>query len=286
MAANTLPWEQTVFRYEPSTVLAVVFLSLFALASIAHAVQLYRRRQWFMTTILIGCLLEVLGFALRLKAKEIAQEISRNTKIYSGQFACIVIAPIFFAAGVYILLSRMVTFVGTQYCPLPPRRIAQIFITADILAFLVQIAGTFILLSAEQNYSQFDVGLKVLIAGLAVQVLAILFYLVLAIRVYVKAYHVKGPWHRLMWSNLVCSGFILIRNTFRVIELWEGFESPIAKTEALVYVLDAGMMWVVAVVFLGVDPADRLVKEGERGSGDGESEGESAETAELRRNKA
>ncbi|KAJ3336095.1 hypothetical protein HDU93_003653, partial [Gonapodya sp. JEL0774] len=261
MAAPILPWEETVFRYEPSTPLAIVFLSLFAVVTVAHAIQLYRSRAWFMITFLLGCALEVLGFVFRIKAKEIAQEISRNTKLYSGQFACIVLAPIFFAAGVYILLSRMVNLLGTQYCPINPRRIAQIFITSDVLAFVVQIAGTLVLLSAEGNFDQFNVGLKILIAGLAVQVIAILVYMVLAIRVYIKAKHIKGLWHRLMWSNLFCSGLILIRNTFRVIEFWDGFESPIAKTEALVYTLDAGLMVVVAVAFLIVNPVTTLKKD-------------------------
>ncbi|KAJ3301017.1 hypothetical protein HDU93_006978, partial [Gonapodya sp. JEL0774] len=102
-----------------------------------------------------------------------------------------------------------VNLLGNHYSPINPRRIAQIFITCDVTAFVVQIIGSLMILIPKGNQNLLNLGLKILIAGLAIQVISIFVYLVFAISVYIKAKHIKGLWHRLMWSNIFCSVLIL-----------------------------------------------------------------------------
>ncbi|KXS18969.1 RTA1-domain-containing protein [Gonapodya prolifera JEL478] len=272
-SAALVPWEKTLFHYEPSVPLAIAFIILFAITGAIQAVQTWKWKTHFMWTIAIGCLLESVGFAVRIKAKSIAQTEPRNNTMYSAQFTFIVIAPIFFAAGVYILLSRIVGLLGEHFSPINHRRIAQIFVGGDISAFTVQIIGSLMILIPKGNQAMLDAGLKVLIAGLAIQVVTIFVYILVALVVFSRARNIKGRWHLLMWCNILCSVLILFRNVFRVAEFWGGFDSRIATTEALVYALDAGLMFVLAVVFIIAHPAYMLKKD--------DAPEETKETAEL-----
>ena len=51
----------------------------------------------------------------------------------------IVVAPVFFSAAIYTILSIMITAVGKQYAPFPPKAILWIFIVCDVIATGVQV---------------------------------------------------------------------------------------------------------------------------------------------------
>ncbi|EKG18754.1 RTA-like protein [Macrophomina phaseolina MS6] len=64
---------------------------------------------------------------------------------------------------------------------------------------------------------------------------------------------VEGLWQRCMWALYVASGLVLVRNGFRIVEFADKSQR-VAKTEALLYVFDAALMFLVAVVLAVVHP--------------------------------
>ncbi|KXS12126.1 hypothetical protein M427DRAFT_35017, partial [Gonapodya prolifera JEL478] len=155
-----------------------------------------------------------------------------------------VIAPVFFAASVYVLLSRIVTLLGTRHSPINPHLIARIFVGGDMTAFFVQIAGA-VLILLPSSTAQADTGLKVLLAGLAIQVVTIFVYLVLAVVVF-------------------------IRNIYRVAEFWSGFDSSLSRVESTAYALDAGLILILAFLFNVVHPSYMLRQDADDGPARGD----------------
>lgn len=61
------PIDASVFHYQPKLSANVVFLVLFGISLIIHAVQGFRYRTWFFSTVIVcGCLCEVIGYGGRI----------------------------------------------------------------------------------------------------------------------------------------------------------------------------------------------------------------------------
>ncbi|KAJ3334671.1 hypothetical protein HDU93_007455 [Gonapodya sp. JEL0774] len=257
-SSDNFDWSHTAFGYEPSTPLALVFLAFFAISGVVHSVQAFWFRSRVTVAIIIGCFIEVLGFGLRLTSKSAVRANPKDTLLFSIQFALIVLAPIFLAAAVYLLLSHIINLVGDQYSPMTRRAISNIFIAADTSAFLVQVIGACLILIPQPGSSISNVGLKVMIFGLAIQVVGIFAFSGVAVAFYVRASNVRGKWHVQMWSLFLAATLILIRNLYRMAEYWQGFDNAIALNESLLYILDAGLMSALVVLFHVVHPGKVL----------------------------
>lgn len=54
----------------------------------------------------------------------------------------ILLAPILYAASIYMLLGRIITFLhGEHLSYVPVRLMTKIFVSGDILSFIIQAAG-------------------------------------------------------------------------------------------------------------------------------------------------
>ncbi|KXS19705.1 hypothetical protein M427DRAFT_143062 [Gonapodya prolifera JEL478] len=251
---DTFSWIDTIFQYEPSIPLALIFAIAFGIGAVLHVIQSWRSGVRLMYAMAAGCAIEVIGFGLRIAAKNAVQNDPSDTVMFSLQFGLIVLAPIFMAAAVYMLLSYIISIVGDTHAPIPRRTIARIFVTVDVFAFLVQVAGACLITIPTIGSELSLKGLKVMITGLGIQVVGIVVFVALAVRFYVKAYTVPGRWHWLMYALFAGTVLLAIRNTFRMIEYWNGFEDPLAQNETFVYTLDAGLMLILVILFLVVHP--------------------------------
>jgi hypothetical protein len=98
-----------------------------------------------------------------------------------------VLAPLFVAAGNYLIISRIICATSDQgrkervWC-IPARLITPIFVTCDVVTILIQVSGTTI--SAGNNWigQIAKVGSYVLLAGLAIQTVTIALFLAIALR--------------------------------------------------------------------------------------------------------
>lgn len=102
-------------------------------------------------------------------------------------------------------------------------------------------------------------------AGIGVQEFFILIFLGLAIRFHYKMSYVEVidpplyPWRPLIYT--VYAGLILItvRIIFRLCEYSQGLDTPLAKNEAALYVLDVTTMFIAILLFNIFHPGRYLV---------------------------
>lgn len=97
----------------------------------------------------------------------------------------------FFAAGIYLTLSRIIVHYGVRYSWLTPKRISITFMTSDIIALVLQAAGGVIADTANTKKLS-NIGTHILVAGLAFQVLSLLFFINVSCHYAMKVLRLMG----------------------------------------------------------------------------------------------
>jgi hypothetical protein len=143
---------------------------------------------------------------------------------YIIQSILILLAPILFAASIYMILGRLVTRTNSAvHSIVRATWVTKIFVTGDIVCFLIQTGGAGMLVQAKDQ-DGFKRGENIILGGLILQIMIFGFFVVVA-----------GIWHRRLaarptaasadipWTKYIrllyaASVFITIRNICRVIE--------------------------------------------------------------------
>jgi hypothetical protein len=221
---------------------------LFSLATITHSYQLFRYRTWYFTPMIVGTAMEIVSYVFRTFS---SQKDPYNVIYFVVQCFFIVVAPVFFSATIYTILSIMINSVGRQYAPLPPKVILWIFITCDVVATVVQVAGAALVGSAESDRKDPTTPNNILLAGLAFQVFSFAeFALCLAIFLF-RARKVSTA-SMMQFSVAVCvaSFFIYLRTCFRLAETAQGLMESLSTHEVFFGCLEFAPVVVVAVFIL------------------------------------
>ncbi|KAH7037558.1 RTA1 like protein-domain-containing protein [Microdochium trichocladiopsis] len=243
------------FRYyyfEPSLPAAATFLALFAITTAAHALQLYRHRTWYFIPFLVGGICETVGYGARIAS---CLQTPKWTLIpYIIQNILLLIAPALFAASVYMILGRLIRLVdGARYSVIPLKWLTKIFVTVDIIAFLLQGGGGGIL-GVAKDLQAMHTGESVIIAGLFVQLVGFSVFIAVAglfhRRISLQPTPASStttlarrvPWQRYLVVLYLVSTLILVRSVFRAIEYIQGFGGYLQSTELFLYVFDAALM--------------------------------------------
>ncbi|KAJ3156635.1 hypothetical protein HDU86_003859 [Geranomyces michiganensis] len=246
--------DRNLYHFDPSIGGAVFGCLSFAGVFAAHIFYLRKYRTTYMWPMVVGALMEALGYAIRLYSRT---QVSA-TGPYAGQQVLIIVAPVFVAAACYVILGRTIRNVGAEYSFIPPRWLSGIFVTADCFSFLVQSSASGMLVSAK-DHEKAQMANRLLIGGLWIQVVSFTAFIILALAFHYRARAETGSWKTLMYALYMASVLILIRSVFRVIEFSDGFDGPIATNEALMYVFDFTLMLLACCIFLGVYPGKLLV---------------------------
>ena len=154
----------------------------------------------------------------------------------------ILLAPILFAASVYMFLGRLVRSTGCDsYSMIRTTWLTKIFVGGDISCFLVQAVGA-VMITSNGSASTRKTGKNTILFGLVLQVVIFLFFLVVAM-VFHKRMNSRGPnvkrtassfdWQKYIWQLYIVSVFITIRNIFRTVEYAVGSKFSLS----LAYVL-------------------------------------------------
>jgi hypothetical protein len=110
---------------------------------------------------------------------------------YAVSSSLIVIAPLFVAAGNYLIIGRLIISVlplGSQkILGIRPTRITKTFVGCDVLSFLIQVSGSGIASSNNWTGNVESIGVDVLIVGLATQLATILVFGVIVAIFFKKA---------------------------------------------------------------------------------------------------
>ncbi|KAK4499317.1 hypothetical protein PRZ48_009830 [Zasmidium cellare] len=173
-----------IYGYTPSLAVGVLGVILFTVASAAHLYLLIRYRTWYFTPMLVGTLMEIAGYIFRLLS---SQQDPYSVPWFVVQYFSIVIAPVFFSAAIYTLVSVMINIYGKEFAPLPPKVVLGVFITCDAVATMVQIAGAALVRVAYSNQKDPTTYNHILLAGLAFQVFSFAVFLAVLTWTLVKA---------------------------------------------------------------------------------------------------
>lgn len=178
------------------------------------------------------------------------------------QTLLILLAPALFAASIYIILGRIILLAdGERYSPIRKRRLTKIFVTGDVIAFLIQSAGGGI--EAMKTLSSVKVGQKVIIVGLFAQLVSFGLFIVVSVTFQVRMQKDRRsdpslydlPWKRHLNAVYIASLFIMVRSIFRVIEYIMGNNGFLLRHEYFLYVFDAVLMLLVMLLFNWIHPS-------------------------------
>lgn len=95
------------------------------------------------------------------------------------QSLLLLIAPALFAASIYIVLGRIILLVdGEQHSLIPQKWLTKVFVTGDVISFLVQAGGGGI--QAAGSLALLHAGEKIIVVGLFLQLTFFGFFIVVA----------------------------------------------------------------------------------------------------------
>ncbi|OOF96851.1 hypothetical protein ASPCADRAFT_129909 [Aspergillus carbonarius ITEM 5010] len=251
--------EFILYYYTPSAAAAGIFVVLFGISTILHFYQLMRTRSWFMIPFFIGGILETIGYVGRLLSA--MQSPNYSTGAYAMQSALILIAPAFLAASIYMTLGRIISMLKAEpYSVIGLRWLTKIFVTGDVLSFLMQASGAGLMVS---NSSDPTTGEHIIIGGLFVQIIFFGFFIISAVVFQMRlgksptgaSVELSQVWRRHMAALYISSILIFIRSVVRVVEYLQGYNGYLMKHEVFIYVFDALLMFAAMEVLQFIHPS-------------------------------
>ena len=154
---------------------------------------------------------------------------------FIAQSILILLAPILFAASVYMFLSRIMQATGSatanKAAAIKPSRVTKVFVAGDVVCFFVQAAGAGKLSNAETEDER-NSGKYTVLGGLFLQLLVFGFFLLVAVQFHRRAFlerhradrngreiiSTRWNFQRYLLLLYAVSLLITVRNVFRVIE--------------------------------------------------------------------
>ncbi|EWG39600.1 hypothetical protein FVEG_02366 [Fusarium verticillioides 7600] len=256
------PLESSILRYQPNLPANAIFIGVFGLSMALHIFQGIKMKTWgFMASMMAGCILEIIGYIGRLI-------IHDNPFDFIGfllQIIMITIAPVFFSAAIYVLLSQVINFVDPSVSRFSPKYFYWIFIPSDIISLILQaVGGAVSVVSTAQE--DVKTGEDISIAGLVFQVVTLLCFVALFIDYVFRAsksparYRLTKPILTFLFFLFLSTIFILIRCGYRIAELNGGYFSAIFRDEGLYIALESCMMC-IAVLLLNAGHPGYAFKE-------------------------
>ncbi|EXF80726.1 hypothetical protein CFIO01_13595 [Colletotrichum fioriniae PJ7] len=254
-----------LYKYSPSGAAAMIFFVAFVIGGAWHLYIIIRKRAWYFTPMLIGCILELVGYMGRFLSSNAPDVIG----FFMIQTLCLLVAPALFAASIYMVLGRLIIHLRSEsFSPIKPSRLTKTFVIGDILSFIVQIMGAGMLASS----STMNTGKTVILLGLAVQLMFFGLFVIASAVFHLRVSRHMPPavmdeeaqagWRRLFsgWRGVmsvlyIASVMIFVRSLFRLAEYVEGNDGVLLGTEAFLYIFDALLMLGVVAITAVFHPA-------------------------------
>ncbi|TCD71025.1 hypothetical protein EIP91_000524 [Steccherinum ochraceum] len=236
---------------------ALAFVVLFGVTTFVHVVQaIYFRMWWLFPTVVLAGIGEVLGWSGRLWSSY--SPLLQDP--YLMQIVATILAPTPYVAALFIIFAGITRQLGVQYSRLSPLWYSRIFLTADIVALVVQAAGGGLAATASTQ-SGSNLGGNIMLGGIVFQLdgqtaVSMLAFASVAFEYYIR--HTSGRSIRLAHGSrraeingrmnlLLCSlvfivTCILIRSVYRTAELADGWNGRIITTEWPFNVFDGAMI--------------------------------------------
>ena len=183
---------------------------------------------------------------------------------YCIQNVFLLIAPVLFAATIYMMLGRIISRTGgDRYSLINPTKITLIFVLGDVVSFVVQAGGAGMSVVQNANISKWAD--RVIIIGLFIQIIIFGFFCALAVIFQRRMRRASQSSAMLSNSGVVSEGawiweydiyllytlsfLIMVRSIFRVVEYCQGQTGYALSHEWTLYVFDSLLMIIVAALF-------------------------------------
>ncbi|KAL2817483.1 RTA1 like protein-domain-containing protein [Aspergillus cavernicola] len=254
------PWcpvEATTYGYYPNLGGNIFFAAFFGVLAITQVgVGIYYRSWTIMLALGSGAAMELAGYIGRI----LMNENPWNGDAFKLQIVCLVLAPTFIAAGIYLTLKHIILALGPEHSRLKPRLFTWIFISCDVGSLVLQAAGGGVAAAAESDYELLKVGDDIIIAGIAFQVATMSVCGVLALEFFLRVKK-SGPGsfseksigprsvYLILFGEIFAYFTVLIRCIYRIPEMAGGWGNPLMQKENEFLVLD-GMMIALGVLAL------------------------------------
>jgi len=239
--------------------LTAIAFSLILASALIHTVWMRKWGAWWMTCMVIGEYTFALGIGSRFG---LARQ-PEGKSIYIVEYLFVVLSPCAFIAADYILLGRLARSLDAgKHLVIPPTRIMITFLVSDITTFLIQAAGGGVSIGAN-TIKQAKAGSNIFLAGLIIQLVSFVTFSIIFVyfmfRVHRHEQHVwtrdsskrwYADWRALAGALAISCVGIIIRSFYRVVELSQGFQGPIAENEGLFYGLDTLPLFIAVVVYV------------------------------------
>ncbi|RDB16094.1 Uncharacterized protein C17G6.02c [Hypsizygus marmoreus] len=250
---------EDLYGYVPTQSVTIIFLALFPISTIAHAGQAVTYRMWFLfpTAFLCG-IFEVVGWGARLWSS-ISPELRKPFNI------------------------QIIAYLGPIYSRLSPKQYS-----IDIFSLLIQSAGGGISSSASNGGGNAALGGTITLVGMAFQMTMIALYVLSGAERFIRYFkkapvrkfprtsqpgapsHVRGYMDKHLRRMCIALVFsttcIFTRAVYRAVELADGWDGRIAKTQLYFNLLD-GMLIVFAMYTLNVAHQGYLLDDAKREGG-------------------
>ncbi|KAJ5369017.1 RTA1-domain-containing protein [Penicillium cataractarum] len=243
----------TSYGYIPSGAAGSAFCVLFGVSMVAHIVQFCWKRTWWCSVFAVGCFVELLGWA----ARKWSADCPYNSTAFLIQISTLIIAPVFFTAGIYILLGRYIQIFGKETSFLTPKLYLWIFCTCDVISLVIQAAGGGIASSeSDDPNGNTDPGTNTMVAGIVFQLISISVFVYCGTDFFLRIKRfgqlkmfTRGPLAALTSAMILSVVCIYIRSIYRTIELAQGWTGYLITHESYFIGLDGVMMIIAVGVF-------------------------------------
>lgn len=177
------------------------------------------------------------------------------------------IAPAFLASSLYLCLCRIIIFYGQQISRFSPRTYAITFMTSDFISLVLQGAGGGLAATAN-NHSGSETGRAIMIAGVVFQVVSLLIFMGLWLEFILrlrktsasaqdKRFAELRDTKRFTWFQYALGAavvLVFIRSVYRVAELQQGFNGPIANDQVSFMILEGPMIFLAVLAMTVLHP--------------------------------
>ncbi|KAI1142535.1 RTA1-domain-containing protein [Hypoxylon sp. FL0543] len=254
--------------YEPSLAGNVVFLVLFAIIiPLTLALGIKYKSSIFATAVSTGLALEVVGYVGRVLLNGNPADRSDFILFLIGT----ILGPTFICGAVFLVLPQIVAIYGEEFCSWRPAWFSFLFYALTALSLALELAGGLVS-TIRDSPDQTDTGVHVLVAGLAIQLVALLIFVGHAV-LFAIAVHTRHHTLDIKFAGIYNSGsfkafllalsltmlLLIIRTAYRAVVIAEGYHSSIAQSEILLLVLD-GLMVLLATLLLLVFFPGRILR--------------------------
>lgn len=278
------PVSDTLYGYYPDLGANAFFAALFAVLLIAQLVIGTLTRTWtFMLAVGLGVFGEMVGYIGRL----IMHKNPWSTPGFEMQICCLVLAPSFLAAGIYLTLKHMVLYCGPEHSRLKAKWYPWIFVGSDLGSIIVQAIGGGVAASATNtqnaNAALLSAGDALIIVGIALQsvtmsvcgIVILNFFLrrrkarrepkveaegttdrSLDVSTLPNDEHARSPlrFRIFCWAIGFAFFTILIRCVYRIPEMAGGWGNSRMRDEPEFLVLDGAMVALASIAFTVAHP--------------------------------